>query len=732
LPALQSLLPASVQLNVAMDRSPVIKATLKEAEHTLLIAVVLVILVVYLFLGSLRASLIPSLAVPVSLVGTFAVMYLCGFSLNNLSLMALILATGLVVDDAIVVLENISRHIEDGQPPMKAAFLGAKEVGFTLLSMNVSLVAVFVSILFMGGIVRNLFQEFSITLAAAIIVSLVVSLTLTPMLCARWLKPHQAEQTRLQRWSDNVHQRMVNAYDRSLGWVLRHKRLTLLSLLATIGINIALYVVIPKTLMPQQDTGQLMGFIRGDDGLSFTVMQPKMEIYRRALLADPAVQSVAGFIGGNSGTNNAMVLVRLKPISERKIDAQKVIERLRKEMPKVPGGRLFLMADQDLQLGGGGRDQTSSQYLYTLQSGDLAALRQWFPKVVAALRALPELTAIDARDGSGTQQVTLVVDRDQAKRLGIDMDMVTTVLNNAYSQRQISTIYDSLNQYQVVLEINPKYAWDPSTLEQVQVITADGARVPLSTIARYENSLANDRVSHEGQFASEDIAFDVAEGYSPDQAMAAVERAVAKLGLPEEVIAKLGGTADAFAKTQQGQPFMILGALLLVYLVLGILYESYIHPLTILSTLPSAGVGALLTLYVTGGEFSLISLLGLFLLIGVVKKNAILMIDLALQLERHQGLSPEESIRRACLLRLRPILMTTLAAILGALPLLLSHAEGAEMRQPLGLTIIGGLVFSQVLTLYTTPVVYLYLDRLRHRFNRWRGVRTDVALESPL
>ncbi|AUZ58943.1 Acriflavin resistance plasma membrane protein [Pseudomonas sp. XWY-1] len=732
LPALQSLLPASVQLNVAMDRSPVIKATLKEAEHTLLIAVVLVILVVYLFLGSLRASLIPSLAVPVSLVGTFAVMYVCGFSLNNLSLMALILATGLVVDDAIVVLENISRHIENGQPPMKAAYLGAKEVGFTLLSMNVSLVAVFVSILFMGGIVRNLFQEFSITLAAAIIVSLVVSLTLTPMLCARWLKPQQAEQTRLQRWSDTLHQRMVAAYDHSLGWALRHKRLTLLSLLATIGINIALYVVVPKTLMPQQDTGQLMGFIRGDDGLSFTVMQPKMEIYRRALLADPAVQSVAGFIGGNSGTNNAFVLVRLKPISERKIDAQKVIERLRKELPKVPGGRLFLMADQDLQLGGGGRDQTSSQYLYTLQSGDLAALREWFPKVVAALRALPELTAIDARDGAGTQQVTLVVDRDQAKRLGIDMDMVTAVLNNAYSQRQISTIYDSLNQYQVVLEINPKYAWDPSTLEQVQVITADGARVPLSTIAHYENSLANDRVSHEGQFASEDIAFDVAEGYSPDQAMAALERAVAKLGLPEEVIAKLGGTADAFAQTQQGQPFMILGALLLVYLVLGILYESYIHPLTILSTLPSAGVGALLALYVTGGEFSLISLLGLFLLIGVVKKNAILMIDLALQLERHQGFSPEESIRRACLLRLRPILMTTLAAILGALPLLLSQAEGAEMRQPLGLTIIGGLVFSQILTLYTTPVVYLYLDRLRHRFNRWRGVRTDAALETPL
>ncbi|QGW77851.1 MMPL family transporter [Pseudomonas alkylphenolica] len=732
LPALESLMPASVKLDVAMDRSPVIKATLKEAEHTLIIAVVLVILVVFLFLGNLRASLIPTLAVPVSLVGTFAAMYLCGFSLNNMSLMALILATGLVVDDAIVVLENISRHIDEGVPPMRAAYLGSKEVGFTLLSMNLSLVVVFVSILFMGGIVGSLFREFSITLAVAIIVSLVVSLTLTPMLCARWLKPQAPEgQTRLQRWSEHLHQRMMASYGRSLDWVLRHRRLTLASLLVTIAVNIALYVVVPKTFLPQQDTGQLMGFVRGDDGLSFQVMQPKMEIYRQALLKDPAVESVAGFIGGNSGTNNAMVLVRLKPISERKISAQKIIERLRKEMPKVPGGRLFLMADQDLQFGGG-RDQSTSQFLYTLQSSELSALREWYPKVVAAFKALPELTAIDAREGGGTQQVTLVVDREQAKRLGIDMSMVTSVLNNAYSQRQISTIYDSLNQYQVVMEINPKYAQDPRSLEQVQVITADGARVPLATFAHYENSLADDRVSHEGQFASESINFDIAEGYSQDQALAAVERAVAKVGLPEDVIAKLGGTGDAFAESQKGQPFMILGALLAVYLVLGILYESYIHPLTILSTLPSAGVGALLTLYVVGSEFSLISLLGLFLLIGVVKKNAIMMIDLALQLERHEQLSPEQSIRRACLLRLRPILMTTIAAILGALPLLLSHAEGSEMRQPLGLTIIGGLVFSQVLTLYTTPVVYLYLDRLRHRFNHWRGVRTDAALETPL
>lgn len=732
LPALQAVLPASVKLNLAMDRSPVIKATLHEAEMTLLIAVALVILVVYLFLGNFRASLIPTLAVPVSLVGTFAVMYLYGFSLNNLSLMALILATGLVVDDAIVVLENISRHIDEGIAPMKAAYLGAKEVGFTLLSMNVSLVAVFLSILFMGGIIESLFREFSITLAASIVVSLVVSLTLTPMLCARWLKPHTpGEENRLQRASRRANDWMVKHYASGLDWVLRHKRLTLLSLFVTIGVNIALYVVVPKTFLPQQDTGQLIGFVRGDNGLSFNVMQPKMETFRRAVLKDAAVESVAGFIGGTNGTNNAFMLVRLKPIKERNISAQKVIERLRKEMPKVAGAQLMLMADQDLQFGGG-REQTTSQYTYILQSGDLSALREWYPKVVAALKALPELTAIDAREGRGAAQVTLVVDRDQAKRLGVDMSMVTAVLNNAYSQRQISTIYDSLNQYQVVMEVNPKYAQDPITLNQVQVITAAGARIPLSAIAHYENSLENDRVSHEGQFASESISFDMAEGVTVEQGSAAIERAIAKLGLPEEVIAKMAGTADAFAATQKSQPWMILGALVAVYLVLGVLYESYVHPLTILSTLPSAGVGALLSIYVLGGEFSLISLLGLFLLIGVVKKNAILMIDLALQLERHQGMEPLESIRSACLLRLRPILMTTLAAILGALPLLLSTAEGAEMRQPLGLTIIGGLIFSQVLTLFTTPVVYLYLDRLRHRVNRWRGVRTDASLETPL
>ncbi|RMO67051.1 Multidrug RND efflux transporter, permease protein MdtC [Pseudomonas amygdali pv. eriobotryae] len=512
---------------------------------------------------------------------------------------------------------------------------------------------------------------------------------------------------------------------------MRHRRLTLLSLLITVVVNVALYVVVPKTFLPQQDTGQLMGFVRGDDGLSFSVMQPKMEIFRRSILADPAVESVAGFIGGSGGTNNAFMIVRLKPIAERKLSAEKVVERLRKNMPHVPGGRLFLAPDQDLQLGGG-REQTSSQYQYIVQSADLSSLRLWYPKIVAALKSIPELTAIDAREGRGAQQVTLVVNRDTAKRLGIDMNMVTAVLNNAYSQRQVSTIYDSLNQYKVVMEVNPKYAQDPATLEQVQVITADGQRVPLSSIAHYERSLANDRVSHDGQFAAENISFDLAEGASLDKATVAIERAIAAIGLPSDIISKMAGTANAFASTQKSQPWMILGALLVVYLVLGILYESYIHPLTILSTLPSAGVGALLTIYVLGSEFSLISLLGLFLLIGVVKKNAIMMIDLALHLERDQGMTPQESIRSACLQRLRPILMTTMAAILGALPLLLSTAEGAEMRKPLGLTIIGGLIFSQVLTLYTTPVVYLYLDRLRHRYNKWRGVRTDAALETPL
>ncbi|WP_158973892.1 efflux RND transporter permease subunit [Pseudomonas sp. BAV 4579] len=733
LPALEAIVPASARLEVAMDRSGVIKATLHEAELTLIIAVFLVIGVVWLFLGRLRSAVIPALAVPISLVGTFAVMYLLGFSLNTLSLMALILAAGLVVDDAIVVLENIARHIDNGMAPLKAAYQGTREVGFTLLSMNVSLVAVFVAILFIGGIVEKLFREFSLTLAAAILVSLVVSLTLTPMLCARWLRPHDpATESRLQRFSERAHRRLVAGYDRSLGWALRHRRLTLLSLIATIALNVLLYVVVPKTFMPQQDTGQLIGFIRGDNALSFQVMQPKIEILRKSLLADPAVASASGFVGSSgsgSGVNNAVMLIRLKPIAERQLDAQKVIERIRANAPKVPGAQLFLMADQDLRFGG--RQQSTSSYEYNLLSGDVGLLETWQPKVLAALKALPELTAVDGREGS-TQQITLQIDREKAKRLGVDMETVAAVLNNSFAQRQISTIYEPLNQYKVVMEINPRYAQDPTVLEQVRVITASGAQVPLSAFAYYTNSLAEDRVTHDGQFASESINFDLAPDVSLEQATRAVQRAVAAIGLPTDVQGRLGGSANIFASTVSGQPLMILGALVLVYIVLGVLYESYVHPLTILSTLPSAGVGALLAIQLTGGQFSLISMLGLFLLIGVVKKNAIMMVDLALQLERQQGLTPEEGIRQACLLRLRPILMTTMAAILGAVPLLIGNTEGAEMRQPLGLVIVGGLVLSQILTLYTTPVVYLYFERLRRRVNRWRGIRTDAALDTPL
>ncbi|MGV8842621.1 MAG: efflux RND transporter permease subunit [Pseudomonas sp.] len=731
LPALREVIPGSVELALAMDRSSVIRATLHEAERTLMIAVVLVILVVFAFLGRWRAALIPALAVPVSLVGTFAVMHLLGFSLNNLSLMALIIATGLVVDDAIVVLENISRHIEDGVTPMAAAIKGSREVGFTLLAMNLSLVAVFVSILFMGGIVEILFREFSITLAVAIVVSLLVSLTLTPMLCARWLSAERAQpSSALQRHAGRFQTWLLQQYGRGLDWSLAHARLVLCSLLATIALNVFLFIEVPKTFLPQQDTGQLIGFVRGDDGLSFQVMQPKMEIYRRAVLADPAVDSVAGFIGGSGGINNAFVIVRLKPMAERQMSAQKVIERLRDTLPKVPGGRFFLMPDQDLQIGG--RQGRSSENEYQLLSGDLDLLRLWLPKVRDALRALPELTDIDASETEGAQQIRLQVDREAAGRLGVDMAMVTSVLNNAFSQRQISTIYDNLNQYSVVLEIDPRYAQHPEALEQIQVISAEGGRVPLSTFARWERSLEEDRVSHQGQFAAENIGFALAKGVSLDQASAAINRAVALLNLPTEVQGLLAGTGGAFQATQQNQPWMILLALGVVYLVLGILYESYVHPLTILSTLPSAGVGALLAIQLVGQEFSLISLLGLFLLIGIVKKNAILMIDLALQLERNQQLSPKDSIRQACLLRFRPIMMTTLAAILGALPLILGSAEGSEMRQPLGIAIVGGLILSQLLTLFTTPVVYLFFDRLRHRVNRWRGVRTDAALETPL
>ena len=721
LPALRALIPTDADLAVVMDRSPGIRATLRESEHTLILSAGLVMLVVFLFLGSARAALIPSLAIPVSLIGTFAVMYLYGFSLNNLSLMALIVAAGLVVDDAIVVLENISRHIERGLSPYRAAMLGSAEVGFTLLAMNLSLVAVFISILFMGGLVERLFREFSITLAAAILLSLAVSLTLTPSLCARWLVKKDARPAGpFRRATDRAFERVRAAYAASLSWVLRHATLTLIVLAGTVALNVSLYIRIPKGFLPQQDTGQLGGFARGDDAFSYQVMQPKIEIYRRLILADPAVQDVIGTAGGATGISNARMMVRLKPLAERGVSATEVVNRLRAKAPPVPGGMLWLSVSQDIDMP---RTSDAGSYDLSLMGGDLKLIRKWAPKVTAALNELPELTDVDGPGDGGITQVSLRIDREAARRLGVDMQLITQVLNSSFSQRQVATLYDRLNQYRVIMELEPQYTADPAVLDQVQVIAADGARVPLSAFTRYDYSLVDDRVRHRNLFASENVGFALAKGVSLDEGLAAIDRAMGKIMLPTEILAKLSGSAQSFQKSLQNQPFLILGVLIAVYLVLGILYESLVHPLTILSTLPSAGLGALLALRLTGTEFSLIALLGLFLLIGIVMKNAILMIDFAIATERRDGRSPRDAIYEAALLRLRPILMTNCAALLGALPLVFATGEGVEMRRPLGLAIVGGLMVSQILTLYTVPVVYLWLDRLR----LWVTVRRHRA-----
>ncbi|WP_025515436.1 multidrug efflux RND transporter permease subunit [Bordetella trematum] len=720
LPQLAAFLPGDVDLAVAQDRSPSIRASLHEAELTLVIAVGLVVMVVLMFLRRWRAAFIPSVAVPVSLIGTFTLMYFCGYTLNTMSLMALIVATGFVVDDAIVVLENIMRHVERGVPPLRAALRGAREVGFTVLSMSLSLVAVFIPILLMGGVVGRLFSEFAVTLSAAILVSLVVSLTLTPMMCAHMLRPEPPASPRsLDGWFARRLDGMHRGYATSLRWALRHGRLMMLLLAGTIALNVYLYGAVPKGFMPQQDTGQLLGFFRVDQGTSFQGTVPKLEYFRKIMLADPAVQSVTAYAGGRGGSNSSFMMIQLKPLAERGVSADAVINRLRGRLQREPGAQLFLVSQQDIRIGG---RQSSGSYDYTLMSGDLSLLRAWMPKVQRAMAELPEITDVDLDSEDKGRQIKLVIDRDAATRLGIDMASIAAVLNNSYSQRQVSVMYGPLNQYHVVMGVDPKFAEDAESLKQLHVVAADGSRVPLAAFARLEVGNTPLSVNHQGLFVADTISFSTAPGVSLEQAIQAIDRAVAAIGLPSDQIqAGFQGTAAELQKTLNRQPWLILAALVAMYIVLGILYESLVHPLTILSTLPSAGVGALLALMALDTEFTLIALIGVFLLIGIVKKNAIMMVDFALAAERSQAMAPQEAIYQACLTRFRPIMMTTLAAIFGALPLVLATGAGVEMRRPLGITIVGGLIVSQVLTLYTTPVVYLYLDRFRHwARRRWR------------
>ncbi len=716
LPVLQALSPKDATLAVVMDRSPVIRATLKEAEISLAISIGLVVAVVLLFLKSWRSALIPTLAIPVALVGAFSLMLAFGFSLNNLSVMALIVAAGLVVDDAIVVLENIKRHLELGKTPMQAARDGAAEVGYTLIAMNLALVVVFLSILFMGGLVERLFREFSITLVGAMLISLLMSLTLTPALAAALLRPsRQPAAAATPNFSAASEQggRFVKfqaLYTGSLRTVLAYKKSVLVALLALFGLNVWLFQQLPGGMLPDQDTGQLNGFVRGDDGFSFQIMQPKIEAFRQFLLKDPAVADVTGASGGAMGLSNSLLRVRLKPLSERKISAQEVVDRIRMNAPKIAGGMLFMSVDQDIRLSS---PFASSDYEVLLMSGDLQELNKWSKKVAEGMKELPELVDVNSPGGEDAQQVVLSIDREAAQRLGVDMRTVATLLNNSFSQRQVATLYDEMNQYRVVMELAPGYTAQPEVLKQLMLISRTGERVPLSAIASYDYGLASDRVRHDNQFASKGIGYALAPGVTAEQADAAIDQLLAELMLPTSIFS-VNGEDQRNATFSQGDQFwLFVGVVLAVYLLLGILYESLLQPLTILSTLPCAALGALLALYFSGTALNLIAQLGLFLLIGIVMKNAILLVDFALNAERTLKLTPYEAIVLAGQQRLRPILMTNFAAMLGAVPLLLGMGEGAELRQPLGVTIVGGLAVSQLFTLYTTPVVYLLLSRFR-------------------
>jgi multidrug efflux pump len=718
LPQLRAYLPPTVLLNVVIDTTRTIRASVHDVQIALCISVALVILVVFLFLRSVRSTLIPSVAVPISLIGTFGVMYLLGYSIDNLSLMALTVATGFVVDDAIVVVENITRHLESGLPPMEAAQRGAREIGFTVMSISVSLVAVFIPILLMGGIVGRLFREFAVTLSVAIAVSMFVSLTATPMMCARLLRPHHAAGRRpaadvaIERLLDGVR----GGYGRALAWVLRHQPLTLAVTLGTMAATVVLYATIPKGFFPQQDTGRINGSYTADQDTSFRMTSRKLAEFQKVVAQDPAIENVAGII--DSSANSGRIFASLKPREERDVTADQIIARLRAKAAKVPGATLLLQAVQDVRIGA---RYGSAQYQYTLQGDDPRELFEWAPKVLDAMHALPVLIDVSSDQQNKGLQAALTIDRATASRLGITPKLIDDTLYDAFGQRLVSTMYTPLNQYHVVMEVAPEFAQDPDALDAIHIPTSSGGFVPLSAFAHYAPSTAPLAVNHQGVFPAVTVYFNLPTGTALGTAIDAIKGAMAQIHLPASIRGTFQGTAREFQASLANEPILILTALLAVYVVLGILYESLIHPLTILSTLPSAGVGALLALFAFHTELSVIALIGIILLIGIVKKNAILMIDFAIAAERDEKKTPEEAIYKACLLRFRPITMTTMAALFGGLPLALGGGTGSEMRRPLGLAIVGGLVFSQMLTLFTTPVVYLYLDRLRLRWEALRG-----------
>ena len=735
LPQLQASIPSACKLSMVLDRSITIRASLHEVERSLLIAIGLVILIVFLFLRDLRSAMIPIITIPVSLLGTFGVMYLCHYSLDNLSLMALTIATGFVVDDAIVVLENTSRHMEQGTSPRQAALKGAGEVGFTVLTMSLSLVAVFIPILLMGGIVGRLFQEFAVILSAAVLISLVISLTTTPMLCALLLRPLKIKtRSHLYHFTEQHTNRLLTGYEHTLRWALRNSPLVMLLLLCTIGLNIYLYTIVPKGFFPIQDTGRLSGTIQADQSISSQAMQKKLADFVAIMHQDPEIETVIGFTGGQRSTNSGQMFATLKPLEERQLSVDKLMTRLRGKLKNEPGAQLILQSPQDLRIGARG---SSALFEYTLQTDNLEELRTWVPQIVKALSKRTELVDVNTNQQDNGQQISLQVDRDLSSRLGLSQTLINSTLNNAFGQRQISLIYNSLNQYRVIMEVTPEFSQSAETLKNIYInapavpsLTSRG-QIPFSTFVTYSTTNTPLSINHQSQFPAGTISFNLKPGTSLSTASQAITETMSNLGVPASIHGSFQGTAKAFKESLNDQPWLILAALISIYIVLGILYESYIHPLTILSTLPSAGIGAILALIVFKTEFSIIAMIGVILLIGIVKKNAIMMIDFALNAERTLAMSPKDAIFNACLMRFRPIMMTTFAALLAALPLALGSGYGSELRRPLGIAIVGGLVFSQVLTLYSTPVIYLYLDRFQSWCRRTLQRKASTPFSNP-